>query len=562
MNYTGFLNIYKEKGMTSMSVCARIRRILHVEKVGHAGTLDPMAEGVLPVALGRACKSVEDAGQGMKEYVAGMLLGTVTDTQDVTGTVQYKWDGTLPDEDKIRKTVAEFIGGYDQLTPMYSARQQGGRRLYDIARNGETVEREKKHIEISSIKINQIDLPHVIFTVTCSKGTYVRTICNDIGERLGCGACMESLVRTRVGNFNIADTLGFKDLEELEKKGVVDSALRIITPTAVAIGKFDGTHIGHQALLRELRKTCESQRLRSLILITVPEGKTIDGVEERRNRLLSMGIDYVITLPLTEEIRHMSPEDFLKDLLIKRYSMKYLVGGKDICFGYMRRGNAEFLKEHAAEYGFHFKLIDKVFLKETFGAANTGENTEISSTLLKEVLREGKMEEVRKLMGKNFELSGTVIHGRQLASSTMKLPTINMNVSEERELPPYGVYVSKVTMLGKEDRKYKNDLTAPKRKDFPTYYGISNFGHKPSVNNGQDPLSLETHILEETAEKDLYGKEISVELISFLRPEKSFATIAELGKQVREEDIPRAEKLIRSLKEKQKKTCKTEEQNI
>jgi len=298
------------------------------------------------------------------------------------------------------------------------------------------------------------------------------------------------------------------------------------------------------------------------VLITIPEGKTIDGIEERRNRLLSMGIDYVITLPLTEEIRHMNPEDFLKDLLIKRYSMKYLVGGKDICFGYMRRGNAEFLKVHAADYGFHFRLIDKVYLAEPLRTSDSGKNTEISSTLLREVLHAGKMEEVRRLMGKNFELSGTVIHGRKLASSVMELPTINIAVSEERELPPYGVYVSRVTLLGKEDRKYKNDLTAPKRNGFSAYYGISNLGHKPSVNEGQDPLSLETHILDETAEQDLYGKEVSVELISFLRPERCFETINSLGKQLKEEDIPRAEQLIRSFKENQKKTCKTEEQNI
>jgi len=546
MNYTGFLNVYKEKGMTSMSVCARIRRILHVDKVGHAGTLDPMAEGVLPVALGRACKSVEEAGQGMKEYTAGMLLGTVTDTQDITGKVLSVWNGEFPDRKKIEDAAASFAGGYDQLTPMYSARQVDGRRLYDIARNGETVEREKKHIEISSIRIDEIDLPHVKFTVVCSKGTYVRTICNDIGEHLGCGACMESLVRNRVGRFELNDTLGFHDLEELEKNGSVDSALRVITPTAVAIGKFDGTHIGHQALLRELRKTCESERLRSLVLMTVPEGKSIDGIEERRNRLLSMGIDYVISLPLTEEIRHMSAEDFLKDLLIGRYSMKYLVGGKDICFGFMRRGNADFLKEHSAEYGFHFRLIDKVTYENS--SDQRGILTEVSSTVLKTLLHAGKMEEVKRLMGKYFTISGVVVHGRKIASSVMELPTVNLTVSEDRELPPSGVYVSRLTVIGKEDRKYKNDLTAPKGKDFPVYYGISNLGHKPSINGGEDPLSLETHLMNCSGEPDLYGKEVSVELLSFLRQEQRFPGMEELGAHIKKVDIPEAEKIIADMK--------------
>ena len=546
MNYTGFLNVYKEKGMTSMSVCARIRRILHVDKVGHAGTLDPMAEGVLPVALGRACKSVEDAGQGIKTYEAGMLLGTVTDTQDITGTVLSSWEKPLPPEEEIRRVIAGFEGGYDQLTPMYSARQVDGRRLYDIARSGETVERETKHIDIRSIRILSMNLPHVRFVVECSKGTYVRTICHDIGERLGCGACMESLIRTKVGDFEIGDTLGFRDLEALEAAGTVDTALRVITPTAVAIGKFDGTHIGHQLLLRELRKTAEKQRLRSLVLLVRPEEKSIEAREEHRDRLLSMGIDYVIELPLTEELMQMSAEDFLRDVLLKKCCMKYLVGGTDIAFGYQKQGNAAFLAEKAGEYGFHYRLIEKLELQKGF-LRDADAPAAVSSSLVREYLSRGDMETVRRLMGTFFTLRGTVIRGRHLGTDTLETATANIAVSEDRQLPPYGVYVSRVTVSGKEDRKVKNDLTAPKGKGFDVYYGISDLGRKPSINGGTDPLSLETHILTPQVREELYGREIQVELLHFLREERKFDSLEDLKEQILTKDIPAAEQYISDI---------------
>lgn len=529
-----------------MSVCARIRRILHVEKVGHAGTLDPMAEGVLPVALGRACKSVEEAGQGIKTYEAGMLLGTVTDTQDITGTVLSVWKDALPEEQEIRSVIAGFEGGYDQLTPMYSARQVDGRRLYDIARSGGTVEREKKHIDIRSIRILSMDLPHVRFVVECSKGTYVRTICNDIGERLGCGACMESLIRTKVGGFEIGDTLGFRELEELEAAGTVDTALRVITPTAVAIGKFDGTHIGHQLLLRELRKAAEKQRLRSLVLLILPEEKSIEDREEHRNRLLSMGIDYVIELPLTAELKAMSAERFLSEILLGKCCMRYLVGGTDLAFGHNKQGNAEFLAEKAAEYGFHYKLIDKLELRSGL-LKNKEKETEVSSTLVREYLSAGDMETVRQLMGTYFSLKGTVAHGRHFGTDILEMPTANIEVDGSRQLPPYGVYVTRITVCGKEDRKVKNDLTAPKGQGFEVYFGISNLGRKPSVNGGKDPLSLESHIIKPEMKEDLYGRVIRMELLHFLREERKFSSLEELKEQITDRDLPEAEEFLKSF---------------
>lgn len=537
MNYTGFLNVYKEKGMTSMQVCARIRRILNVDKVGHAGTLDPMAEGVLPVALGRATKSVTEVGDGTKIYEAGMLLGKVTDTQDITGTVISEYDGTLPKEEEVKEAIMSFMGGYDQMTPMYSARQVDGRRLYDIARNGGEVERSSKKIDILDISVKSMNLPHVVFTVKCSKGTYVRTLCHDIGESLKCGACMESLKRTAVGDFLIEDTLSFSDIERLQEEGRIDSTLRVVAPTAVAIGKFDGTHLGHRALLKELRKKAEKHHLRSLVLIIEPCEKTIEEKEERREMLLSMGIDYVIELPLTKELMTMSAEDFLSEILIKKLSMKYLVGGNDISFGYNKRGNADFLRAHAAEYGFHYRLIDKIKM--------AGGDDDVSSTLLRKELSVGNMEAAAEIMGHPYSFTGEVVHGRHIGTDVLGISTMNLMIPDTLQTPPFGVYSVKATVKGKEDKQVRNDHTAPKDRNSLVLYGIANLGRKPSVNEGKDPVSLETHVFTEDCEGlNAYGKTVKVELLHFIRPEMKFESLSELRTQLIEKDIPECKKYL------------------
>ena len=211
-NYNGFLNVYKEAGWTSMDVCAKLKRITGVRKIGHAGTLDPMAEGVLPVAIGIATKNIDLIGGKVKEYRAGMLLGTVTDTEDITGNVTGRYTGELPGEEAVREAVMSFVGAYEQLTPMYSARKVNGRKLYEYARAGVEVERKAKPVSIYEIRIEEISVPHVVFTVKCSQGTYIRSLCRDIGEKLGCGACMSSLLRTQVGDFRAEDAVRISDI--------------------------------------------------------------------------------------------------------------------------------------------------------------------------------------------------------------------------------------------------------------------------------------------------------------------------------------------------------------
>ena len=187
----GIINVYKERGYTSFDVCAKLRGILKQTKVGHTGTLDPMAEGVLLVCLGKATKLVDMLVEGDKQYRTTLLLGTKTDTDDVTGnvlsTTKVKEDIT---DQIVTETIMGFVGRQKQIPPMYSAIKKDGKKLYEYARAGVNIEREPRDIEIYSISDISIDLPRVSFTVKCSKGTYIRSLCRDIGEKLMVGGIM------------------------------------------------------------------------------------------------------------------------------------------------------------------------------------------------------------------------------------------------------------------------------------------------------------------------------------------------------------------------------------
>ena len=213
----GIINVYKEKGFTSFDVVAKCRGIFKQKKIGHTGTLDPDAEGVLPLCFGKATRVCDLLTEKSKEYEAVMLLGKVTDTQDISGEVLEEHEVTVTKE-AVEEAVMSFVGDYMQVPPMYSALKVNGQRLCDLAREGKTVERKARPVVIHEIIIEKIELPRVTMKVHCSKGTYIRTLCDDIGRMLGCGACMESLLRTRVSEFYIEEALKLSELEALVKE--------------------------------------------------------------------------------------------------------------------------------------------------------------------------------------------------------------------------------------------------------------------------------------------------------------------------------------------------------
>lgn len=226
----GIINIYKEAGFTSHDVVAKLRGIVKQRKIGHTGTLDPDAVGVLPVCFGNATKLCDMMTDKSKEYEASMCLGVVTDTQDMSGKILETKPVSLT-ESEVSEAVMSFVGGYEQTPPMYSALKVNGKKLYELAREGKEIERKPRHVDIPYIEITKVDLPNVSFVVGCSKGTYIRALCADIGEKLGCGAAMSALKRTRVGNFTVDKALTLSQVEEIVKNGDIDKY--IVEPDSV-----------------------------------------------------------------------------------------------------------------------------------------------------------------------------------------------------------------------------------------------------------------------------------------------------------------------------------------
>lgn len=197
----GIIIIDKPDGWTSMDVCAKLRGMFHEKRVGHAGTLDPMATGILPVFIGRATRAVEFTEEYDKEYVAGLRLGVVTNTQDTTGEILEQRPVTVS-RAQVEEALGAFRGEIRQIPPMYSAIKIGGKKLYELARKGKEVERPPRQITIHELELlGETEHGDYLLRVVCSKGTYVRTLCHDLGQALGCGGTMSSLRRTRVGPF-------------------------------------------------------------------------------------------------------------------------------------------------------------------------------------------------------------------------------------------------------------------------------------------------------------------------------------------------------------------------
>lgn len=220
----GIINIYKEAGYTSFDVVAKMRGILKERKIGHTGTLDPLATGVLPVCIGNGTKLVELFADHEKEYIAELLLGVATDTQDLTGEI-LKESPVEVTKEQVSEAVLSFVGEGMQIPPMYSAVKINGKKLYELAREGKEVERKARKVYFKEIEIMEMALPVVKIRVVCSKGTYIRTLCNDIGEKLGCFAVMKSLLRTRVGEFTLEEAITLEELEAYRDAGELAKVL-------------------------------------------------------------------------------------------------------------------------------------------------------------------------------------------------------------------------------------------------------------------------------------------------------------------------------------------------
>jgi len=223
----GIILIDKPQGWTSHDVVGKLRRLLKERRIGHSGTLDPLATGLLVVFVGRATRAVEFAEADAKQYIAGLRLGMETDTQDITGSVLHSTECTVT-EAELQEVLSKFIGEISQIPPMYSAIKVDGKKLYDIARKGGEVERKPRQITIHDLTLidnSEVEDGDFCLDVTCSKGTYIRTLCHDIGTELGVGGCMSSLRRVRAGQFHLRDAVTLETVAAAAAEGTAEELL-------------------------------------------------------------------------------------------------------------------------------------------------------------------------------------------------------------------------------------------------------------------------------------------------------------------------------------------------
>ncbi|MCL2664030.1 MAG: riboflavin biosynthesis protein RibF [Defluviitaleaceae bacterium] len=511
----GIINIYKESGCTSHSAAAAVKKVVRT-KTGHTGTLDPNAEGVLPVCVGRATKLFEKYSSMGKTYRAEIILGVTTDTADITGNIIKNDSADGISVTEVQKAASNFIGGYMQMPPMYSALKINGKKLYEIARSGKIAEREPRFVQIDKINV----FPHeksgrYWLEVFCGKGTYIRTLCEDIGNRLGCGACMGSLLRTEAGGFYSKD--GIK-LDVLQKTHEND--LWKLCGSVLTIGKFECMHKGHRTLIKTVADIAKEECLTAAVITFDPhpykffKNKNYQMLYTK-NEIMRQFFEAEIkveTINFDEAFAAKEPEEFCRRIFYE-YNCRVLVVGEHFKFGKDRKGDVNFLIEYAKKAKRKIVTVPSVLTRG--GAAVC---SSLIRNILTETYKDGALQEAEAMLGSPFFILGTVEHGKKIGK-LIGYPTINIVPPSDKFLPVYGVYATLTSIFGK---KYKS---------------ITNVGIKPTVANDGQP-STETNIF--GFDGDLYGCEIKIEFLLFIRHERRFESLHELSGQM-QKDITTAE---------------------
>ncbi len=571
----GLILINKPEGITSFSVVSKIKWLLHEKRVGHTGTLDPMATGVLPIFVGRATALSSFLLDADKVYTATFRFGITTDTADITGSVINTRPVEFSAED-LKQAFSSFIGEIMQVPPMYSALKRDGVPLYKLAREGKTIDIPARKITVNYIEpVTDFADNEITVRISCSKGTYIRSLCNDIGEYLGCGATLTALRRDETSGFtlkncvsldeltpeNVRDYLineenAVKNLRQInvsEKQAVRftnggqlsferlnasftkdnellrvkygDTLLGIgiadtennqvsvkcvikqsneITKTAIALGTFDGVHIGHKAVIKS---AVDSGFKPIAVTFEKPPKAFFDStvgqittVSHKDRMLRDCGIKEIHYIDFPT-VRNMSPLEFLEHLK-EKYNPAFICCGFNYRFGAAGAGNTELLEKFCRQNGIVLKTLEPVMA--------CGEV--VSSSIIRKLLSDGKIEKANSLLGYEFSIDSEIIHGDSRGRQ-IGFPTANQIYPENLIKVKFGVYKSCTTVNGK------------------TYNSVTNIGMRPTFKT--EKTGLETYILD--FDGDIYGQTARVALVSFIRAEKKFGSIDELKTAIEED---------------------------
>ncbi len=571
----GLILINKPKGITSFSVVSKIKWLLHEKRVGHTGTLDPMATGVLPIFVGRATALSSFLLDADKVYTATFRFGITTDTADITGNILNTRPVSFTNDD-LEKAFLAFTGEIMQVPPMYSALKRDGVPLYKLAREGKTVDIPARKITVNFIEPVSVFLNNEITVrVSCSKGTYIRSLCNDIGEYLGCGATLTNLRRDETSGFTLKDCVSLDDLTQdnvrdyltseenavknlrqinvSEKQAIrftnggqlstdrlnasftkENELLRVkygntllgigcadlengqvavkcvirqsneINKTAIALGTFDGVHIGHKAVInaavnsgfKPIAVTFEKPP-KAYFDSSIGQITTAFGKDEK---LRECGIKEIHYIDFAA-VRNMSPLEFLEHLKTK-YNPAFICCGFNYRFGKNGAGDTALLERFCKENDIALRKTEPV----TVG------NEVVSSSIIRKLLLNGEIKKANSLLGYEFYVNSEIIHGDSRGRQ-IGFPTANQIYPENLIKVKFGVYKSRTTVNGR------------------TYNSITNIGLRPTFET--ERIGLETYILD--FDGDIYGQVAKVALLSFIREEKKFGSIDELKAAIEED---------------------------
>lgn len=599
----GIINIKKEKGYTSHDVVAKLRGIIGQRKIGHTGTLDPDATGVLPVCLGRGTKLCDMLTDKNKTYVTTMLLGMVTDTQDISGEILAQKDVSELQEEDVEKCIYSFLGEYEQIPPMYSALKVNGRKLYELAREGKTIERQSRPVQILDIHIIQMNLPEVTMSVTCSKGTYIRTLCHDVGEKLHVGGCMKELTRTQVSCFGIQDSLTLHEVQELKDSGRLRSHIQSVDSVFYELERWDlpqelewlawnGNILKVQEFANDknpINTWTEDQRIRVYDTCDRFIGIYKYKKENQLLKLEKMFLDKeelqpksAITLgkfdgfhrghqKLLEQVMNYEREnpETIKSVVfafdMNDYRKSHHIPNEQLMLPEERRAFLEDKVSSFVEYTFDEKIrtmtaekfISKI-LVEQYRAEYVvvGRDFRFGYQAQGDVSTLKRYEDIYQY--KVIDIEKETQNGHEISSTYIKEELMRGHVRAVNEMLGYTYSISGEVVHGKclgrtigfptmniipqVDKALlkKGVYLVEVELDGSRHKGIANLGNKPTVNeNGQ--ILIETFVFDYSG--DAYGEEICVDFLEFMREETKFNDVTELKEQINK-DMENARKIL------------------
>lgn len=442
----GYFVLDKPKDFTSNDALCTIKRYLHPKKIGHTGTLDPNATGVLVCLMGNATKCQDYLmNYGEKEYIVDLIIGFSTDTEDFTGNIidyvdfndtNYNNSDDIFNE-KIKNTINSFIGPTKQIPPMYSAKKINGKKLVDIARKGKIVDRKPIDIFIKNIEILKIENKNFIFdsdnhnkiiydenisrnsnninnkSIKCkyikirvlsSKGTYMRTLCKNIGDKISMPACMGDLRRVKSGYFNIDESITLDNIEKMAN----ENDFSFIKPcffqsesSVLTFGKFETLHIGHKKIIDRIIECAKNENIKStLLLIGNFNDNRILTREQKISKLKLWGVDNIFDFPFNDYTKKMQYDEFFVEIVIKQLKAKKIIVGSDCSFGYKGIGNKDVLINLCETYNVDYEIIDKLKINNLIINNVKYNNIEVSSTNVKKELNLGNIELANFMLGK------------------------------------------------------------------------------------------------------------------------------------------------------------------